>query len=810
MSDMRQDLLYALRTLRAAPAFAAAVIATLALGVGATTAIFTVVNGVLLEPLPFPRSDRIVQAFQINRKGGRESVSIPNYRDWHDGTKSFSSLAVVGVWPQTITGLSEPVIVHTSWVSREFFDVFAVRPELGRSFSAEETTLGGPRTVIVSDALWRAHLGGTSDALGKRVTFGGDTYSVVGVMPPAMTYPDDNDVWIPMELTPWETARTSQGKRVVGRLRDGVTIDGARADISALSRRLKQQYGTATSMSGATLVPLREQLVGKVRTPLLVLLAASAFLLLIACANALNLLLARLTRRQGELAIRVALGATRGRLARQVLAESSVLVSLAAVLGVAVAGVGVRAMLASSTNLPRAAEIHIDRWVLFFAIALSAVIACVLGLLAAWQSTRRGVRQSLASTPRGVTGGATTARLRRGMVVAQLALTVVLLAGAAILGRSFLRLIEVNPGFATERLLIVNAAPTINEPVERLFYYNTLIDRVRALPGVVNAAASSGIPLAGGGNDGTYLLFDSPSQRVSSFKDWSNFPASRKGQGQFAIVDGDYFGTMHIPLLRGRAFDPMRDVPTAPHAAVVSAGFAARSWPGENPIGKVVEYGNMDGDPRPFTVVGVVGDVHDASLSAPPTPVLYAYAPQRTRFNSLVLVVQTQTGVAGVIPAIRSTIRALRPDVAVQVRAVEHLVARSVADQRFTLALILAFGGTALLLSTLGIYSVISYLVAQRTPEIGVRVALGAQTGDVVRLILSEGARLTVSGIAIGIVASALLTRVLRGLVFGVSATDPIAFAAVIVLLSAVALAATYVPARRATRVDPIKVLRSA
>jgi putative ABC transport system permease protein len=807
MGDLRQDLVYALRKLRTAPGFAAAVIATFALGIGATTAIFTVVDGVLLKPLPYPRGNRIVQAFQINAQGDRESVSVPNFRDWQAGTRSFSSIAVVGIWPQTITGLPQPVIAHTSWVTREFFGVFGVQPEVGRLFTAEETTFGGPRAIIVSDAFWRSQLGGSSVALGERLTMGGDTYSVIGVMPPPMTYPDENDIWIPMEPFGWETGRTSQGKRVVGRLRDGVTLDAARAEISALSRRLKQQYGNLTSMSDAALIPLRDQLVGTVKTPLLVLMAASAFLLLIACANALNLLLARLALRQGEMALRVALGATRGRLARQVLAESAVLVLLGAVIGVSLAGFGVRTMLASSTNLQRVGDVHVDLRVLAFAIVLSALIAVALGFLTTWHGARRDVRDSLSSNQRSMTGGASAARLRRGMVLTQMALTVVLLVGAGVLGRSFLRLIEVNPGFITERLLIVNAAPTIDDSMARLAYYNTLIERVRALPGVVAAGAVTGTPLDGGSPDGTYLLLETPAQQVTS-EDWTRFPAGKKRHGEFAVVDGDYFGAMHIPLLRGRTFDPMRDVPNAPQSAVVSASFAQHTWPGENPLGKAVNYGNMDGDLHPLTIIGVVGDVHDESLAAPPTPTLYAYMPQRPTPHSLVLMVQTNGDPASSVPSIRSIVHQLRPDVAVRTRTVDRLIAMSVADQRFTFVLILAFGGTALLLSTLGVYSVVSYLVAQRTPEIGVRVALGAQRGDVLRLILREGARLAGAGVVIGVIGSVLLTRLLRGLIFGVSATDPIAFATAIALLIVVALAATYVPARRATQVDPMDVLR--
>ena len=810
MGDLQQDLVYALRKMRSAPGFAAAVIAILALGIGATTAIFSVVNGVLLEPLPFPHADRIVQLFQVTDKGTRNSVSQPNFRDWVAGSRSFAALALLwgpgGV--ETVTGLPEPVIAHTTAVTRDFFSVFGVQPQIGRLFNAEETTFGGPRAVVVSDGFWRERLGASSAAIGQRLTMGGDGYTVIGVMPPNRTFPPGDEIWMPLELSPPNDSRTSQGYRVVGRVREGVPLAVAQEELSVLSRRLKQAYGNETSMSDALMVPLREQLVGKVRTPLLVLLAGSAVLLLIACANALNLLMARMTLRQGELAVRVALGATQGRLTRQVLAESAVLVTLGAALGVTLAAAGVRTMLAMSANaLPRTADVHVDPRVLGFALAVSAVVVLVLGLLAAWQGTRRDLRGALSAGQRSATGA--NAGLRRGVVLAQMALTVVLLVGAGILGRSFLRLLHVDPGFITEHLVVVNASPTIDDDDARLAYYNTLIDRVRALPGVAAVGAATGVPIAETAADGTYLLIDTPDQKVT-YADWTNAAPGRKGHAEFRVVDGDYFTAMRIPVLRGRAFAAMLDAATAPCAAVVSAKFAAQTWPGANPIGKFVQFGNMDGDLRPYTVVGVVGDVRDASLAADPPPIFYAYLPQRPKAQSLMLVVQTRGDAGSVIASTRTIVHRLRPDVAFRTRTIDRVISASVADRRFTLVLIMAFGGTALVLSTLGVYSVVSYFVTQRTPEIGVRMALGAQRGDVLRLILGEGARLAGAGIVVGVVASLLLTRLMRGLMYGVSTTDPVAFGLVVALLATVALAASYVPARRAARVDPITVLRGA
>jgi predicted permease len=446
--------------------------------------------------------------------------------------------------------------------------------------------------------------------------------------------------------------------------------------------------------------------------------------------------------------------------------------------------------------------------VLAFTIGLSVVLALALGVIAAWRTARRDVRDALSASPRAVAGGLGGAGMRRAMVVGQLALTVVLLVGAALLGRSFARLLQVNPGFTTEHVAVVEASPTIEDRLQRLAYYNSLIDRVSALPGVIAAGASTGVPIASSPPDGTYLLLDGPVDSMS-FDAWRTFPPSRKGNANYAVVDGDYFAALGIPLLEGRLFDSGDRADTRP-AGIVSASFAAQSWPGQDPLGKVVEFGNMDGDTRSFTVVGVVGDVHDSGLAAAPPPTFYAFYPQRLQTQwPLTLVVRTRNDPSSVIAAIRHVVHELRPDVAVRAGTIDRVVATSLGDRRFTLFIVAGFATTALLLATLGVYSVLSYLVAQRTREIGVRVALGAQRGDVVRLVVGEGARLALVGVGVGVIGSLLLTRLLRGLVFGVSTTDPAAFGGVVALLTAVAVVAAYVPARRASRVDPMDVLRS-
>jgi len=809
IEHLGQDVRFALRMLRRASAFTTVVIVTIALGIGATTAIFSVVDSVVLKPLPYPESDRIVRLYQVTAKGERNSVSQPNFHDWAERTHSFSAIALLSGWTGTssVETPTGPTLARVTPVTHDFFAVLGVHAALGRLFVPEEQRFGGQRAAVISDAFARDQFGGERSAIGKQIVWGNDSYTVVGVLPQTVDYPQGNEIWVPIELLPPSTGRMSQGYTVIARLRSGVTQGAARRDLRAVSRQMKTEYGNQTAMSDAMLIGLREQIVGNVRPRLLMLLGASAFLLVIGLANALNLMTTRLVVRRSELAVRVALGAAPGRLVRQVLVESSVLVGFAAIIGVWLAVLVVRLVAAAPASaLPRAGEVTVNWQVLAFTAALAALVSLVLGGLTASRSAGHDVRGALTGSSRTV--AASGPALRRAIVVGQLALTVVLLSGAALLGRSFLNLLRVNPGFLTEHVAVVDATPSIADQHQRLDYYNTLIDRVRALPGVRAVGAGTGVPIANSPPDGGYLLLDAPSDSIG-FDAWLSFPASRKGYANYVVVDGDYFHALGIPLEQGRLFDSRDRVGQGP-LAVVSERFAAQSWPGENPIGKVVAFGNMDTDPRSFSVVGVVGDVHDDGLAAAPPPTFYAYYPQRLRtYWPLSLVVRTTGDPSTIIGSIRRIVHNVRPDVAVRVRNIGQVVSTSVDDQRFTLFIIVAFAGAALVLATLGVYGIVSYLVTQRTREIGVRVALGAQQRDVLGLVVGEGLRLSLLGIAIGIALSVLLTRVLTALVFGVSTTDPIAFAGVAALLLLVAFVAAYVPGRRATRLDPLDVLKS-
>ncbi len=817
METLARDLRYVARSLARSPGFFVVTVLTLGLGIAATTAIFSVVNGVLLRPLPYPQPDRIVQLFQVDKDGKRMSVSEPNFRDWKGETRSFSAMALASVATTvTVNGLSEPARASATMVTRDFFTVFGLKPLLGRTFVDDELRPGGTPAVVVSHAFWRRYLGANPNAVGRVLSIESKLFTVVGVMPPEMNYPADNELWAPHELDEPNNSRTSHGWRVLARLSDRVALPQARRDLSTVSRRLKQQYGDQTWMVDAELVPLHEQMVGKVRTTLLVLFGASAFLLLIACANVVNLLVARMTIRRGEIGLRLALGASRMRLARQLLTEAGVLAVSGGVLGVALAASGVRLLLATQPgNLPRAAEVRLDWQVLAFAVAVSALTAIALGLLAVWHGTKGDIRETLSASQRTQAGSGSGARVRRTLVVSQMALTVVLLVGAGLLARSFVRLLDVNPGFRTQHVVALDLAlpyePGPDAGARRVAFYEQLMAKLRAIPGVAEVGASTGAPLMGGGADGMFLIL-SRADQTFTFKDWDVLAKdpTRTGYANYLVVDGNYFRAMNIPLLRGREFGS-GDAPDAAHVALISGSLAKAKWPNDNPIGKFIEYGNMDGDVRPFTVVGVVGDVRDQSLAAEPQPTFYAYMPQRNRpGNSVHVVMQTTGDATAVIASARRIAHDMRPDVPPVLRTIESVISESVADRRFVLLLVGVFGAAALVLATLGVYSVISYLVTQRRQEIGVRIALGAQRGDVLNLVLRQGGSLALIGIAIGAAGALYLTRLLKGLVYGVSTSDPLAFGGVIVLLAIVALLASWLPARRATRVDPMDVLRGA
>jgi predicted permease len=815
MGRLLQDARYAVRTLLRTPAFTVTAVLTLALGIGATTALFSVVNGVLLRSLPYPRAEQLVQVWQLSDKGSQSSFSDPNFQDIAAQNRSFERLAAYmgGVVP--VIGGSEPTRAEATWVTRDFFSVLGVRPIMGRAFLPEEHREGAAPAVLVSYGYWQRYLGGNANFAGKTLTFDDAVYTVVGVMPPGFAFPKGTELWAPRELLPQRPSRTAHGRRVVGRLRDGVSLEQARQDVSAIARRLKAEYGSDTWMSDADVVPLRDQIVGRVRPALLVLLSAAAFLLVIACANVMNLLLARAAARQREFTVRMALGANRWSVARQFLTESLVLALAGGMAGVLLASWGVPALVRLAPDtLPRASEIGVNVPVFAFALAVSVLVAGVLGLLAALRATGDGVRASLAQNQRTQGGGGASQRMRGALVASQVALTLVLLVGAGLLGRSFLRLLAVEPGFRTTNTVTMNlmlpGGRGVEGTVRLAQFHEAMSARLHAIPGVQEVGGVNALPMGGAGANGTFLIVNRPDE-VTSFEDWRQISrdTSRTGFADYRVANEGYFRAMAIPLMRGRLFDE-RDTPDAPHVAVISESLAKTRWPNEDPIGKMVQYGNMDGDLRVFTIVGIVGDVRDRGLDAKPEPTFYGNARQRIGMTSYFTYVMHGTfDPTAAIASARAALRELAPTVPPTFRTMEQVVSSTVADRRFNLILLGVFGGAALLLAVAGIYGVIAYLVAQQTREIGIRLALGAQRNEVLGMVVGRGVRLTVVGLAVGLLAAFWLTRLIGTMLFGIGPADPLTFGGISLLLLGVTALASYIPARRATKVDPMVALRS-
>lgn len=817
---MLADLRYALRALRRAPAFTIATALTLALGLGATTALFAAVRGVLLRPLPYPHPERLVRVYEVGASGGKSSVTDPNFDDLRQGSRSYAALAAYGTGLAVVTGGAEAARVPAAYVSRDFFAVAGVRPAAGRTFADAELQVNGERAVVVSDAFWRRTLGGARDFARRPLVVDGQPYAVVGVMPPGFDFPDRAELWQSLELTPRRTSRSAHNFRVVGRLRDGVTPAAAQREASALTRALKRQYGSDMDAVDAAVEPLRDSLVGPARTPLLLLFAAAGVLLLVAAANVTTLLLARAAARRRELGVRVAMGATRGRLLRPLLTEAAVLTVLGAAGGVVIAAAGARALAAAGPSaLPRMNEVRVDGAVLAFALAAAALLAGVLGGATGLRAAAEAVASrgsALVGGERAGTEGRAGARARAGLVGAQVALTAVLLVCAGLLGRSLLRLTAVDPGFRTTGAAVV----AINFPsyadtagaLRQRQSAEAIVARLRALPGVRAAGAVTSLPVMGGNDgEGTYIVQTRPDEvrDMDDFGRLSKDPA-RTGYAAYHRATDGYFEAMRIPLVRGRLFGP-GDGDGARPVAVISASLARARFAGREPLGQLIQFGNMDGDTRPLTVVGVVGDVRENGLAAEPQPTVYALARQRPPASALVAVLAGGQGFdpAVAMVAARRTVRDVDPGLPVRTHRLEEVFAGAVAGRRYALVLAGAFGAAALALAAAGLYGVVAYVAAQRRRELGVRVALGARAADVRRLVLGRGLAPAALGLAGGLVAALAAGRVLAAQLYGVGAADPVTYAAVALALGTVAVLAAWGPARRAARADPAAVLRT-
>jgi putative ABC transport system permease protein len=806
---------YGIRQLRRNPSATAVMIFTLALAIGATTAIFSVVYGVLLRPLPYTDSSRIMAVFEINSEGGRSRLADPNFDDFRDQNRSFQAIAKYNDYVVSVSGASQPSRTTVAHVSPNFFKVFSIQPILGRDFSAADAKKGAAPTALVSYGYWRQYLRSSPDLSRAHLKIDGAVFSVVGVLPAEFHFPPDVNLWLPADLDGENTSRTAHNYSAVGRLRDGVTVELANRDVSSIARRIhdtSNEQGDYLLKDGMV-VPLQDSITGKARPALLLLLGAVGFLLLVASANVANLLLAQASARDRELAIRAALGAPRGRLIRQFLTEAFVLSLVGGGVGVLGAYWGVAGLVAlAPQNLPRLDSVSISIPVLLFAFLLSTAVAAGLGAFTAARATSGDPRKGLAQGGRAQAGSQGSQRVGRVIVVAQIAITLVLVVGAGLLGRSLMKVLAVNPGFRVDKIVTMDVSlPSVEDPKAKAgqgIFFANLMERLKQIPGVRKVGATSGLPLEEGGlPDGMFLLMT----QNEVPKTMDGFGAlfqqkERLGTADFGVVTDGYFQVLGIPLIRGRIFDE-RDGPDFPHVAVISESLARDRWPNQDPIGHTIEFGNMDGDLRLLTIVGIVGDTHEYGLDAPPRPTVYVNLFQRP-CAAITLTMLSDSDTRSVTSAARGILQDLNPEIPASFRTFSQVYSVSLGSRRFNLILIGFFGITALLLATAGVFGVMAYSVSRRTREIGVRVALGARRRDVLMMILGQGLRTIITGIALGVTGSLALTRTVKSLLFGVTATDPLTFGSVILLLIGTALLACYIPARRGTRVDPMVALR--
>jgi putative ABC transport system permease protein len=822
MTRLWQDLRYAARVLGKNPGITSIMVFTLALAIGATTAIFSVVYGVLLRPLPYSGADRIMAISEVNSHGRLARLADPNFDDIRDQSHSFQSIAKYTDETVSVSGGSQPARTPVAAVTPQFLAVFGMEPIMGRDFTASDNQKGAAPVALVSYGYWRQLLGSAQDLSQSHLKINNSVYSVIGVLPAGFRFPDDAEVWLAADISGENLSRTSHNYSAVGRLKDGATVDQARQDISAIARRIYQTSSEKNDylLRDARVVPLQESITGTVRSPLLVLLGAVGFLLLVACANVANLLLAQASVRERELAIRSALGAARGRLVRQFLTEAFLLSLIGGVLGVVAALWGVAALVALAPgDLPRLESVSVSVPVLLFAFALCTAVSVGLGAFTAARATRGDVRSGLAEGGRGQAGSQGSQRVGRAIVAAQIAITLVLVIGAGLLGRSLMKVLAVDPGFRVEKIVAMDVSLPLAEGSQAQWaddaktkstqgiFFSNLIDRLKQIPGVRSVGAASALPLTGGLPDGMFVLMtqnEVPKTTDGFDALWKQ--KERIGTADFCTATNGYFQVLGIPLLRGRMFD-QHDTLSSPHAALISESLAHDRWPHQDPIGHTIEFGNMDGDLRLLTIVGIVGDTREYGLDEVPHPTVYVNLFQRPRAD-MTITMLSDADTRLVSSSARAILQDLNPQIPPSFRTLQQVYSASLGSRKFNVILIGFFGITALLLATAGVFGVMAYSVSRRTREFGLRIALGASSGNVLRMVLGQGMRTILIGVVIGIVGSFALTQAVSSLLFGVTATDPLTFAAVTLLLIAAALLACYLPARRATKVDPMVALR--
>ncbi|WP_440221943.1 ADOP family duplicated permease [Dokdonella sp. MW10] len=800
MNTLHDDLRHALRALRAHPGTHAFAMLTLACGLAAALAILCVVEAVLLRGLPFPNADRVVQLRELSDDGRPMALAMPNYRDLAAGTQGVAKTAFISEGPSPVGFGGQLRSTSVAWVGDDFFGVFGLAPSLGRTFDRDERGA----VAVISHAMWRSQLNGREDVLGQRLDIDGTSVTIVAVMPAGFAYPGDTAVWTPAPAA-WTggESRTAHNWDAVALLDDGAALGTARLAVAALATRLQREHAGDVDAHGFEVTPLADAIAAPVRSALLMLAAGTVFLLAIAISNALNLLLTLAAARSKEFAVRTALGASRARLARQVFLES-LAVSLAATLaGLAVAWGALRLLVhLAGETLPRAQEIHVSASAVACAFAGAVVIAVILSIAGVLGARARAPMETLRESGRGQSSSRATLRSRKVLLVAQTALTTVLLVGAGLLGRSFVGLLAVDPGFRAEGAIAIELSqPGMGEPAaaqQAARRYAAIMDALAAQPGITAVGGSNRLPLTGGANgafwDDTVTSFDTP-------------PPTQLGYAEFRAASAGYFDAAGIPLLSGRAFDA-RDREDSQHVAVISATVAQKTWPGRDPIGQRIQVGNMDGDMRPVTIIGIVGDVHERRLERTPMGAVYVSIAQRPRIaGEFSVVARTTLPLATTLPAVRTLLEREAIDVPSRVYPLAEVRERAVAQRRFNLILLGVFAGVAFVLATGGLYGLMAFAVGQRRHEFALRQALGASSRGVLDLVLRDGMRIAVVGIVAGLAASLATTRLFAGLLYGVPATDLVTLATVAVVLAGTLLLASLLPARRASRVMPREAL---
>jgi putative ABC transport system permease protein len=806
-SDLWQDLRYGLRMLRKHPGFSLVAVLTLALGIGANTAIFSVASAVLLRSLPYQEPERLVHPVSVKPAQSIERGSIPyaDFADWRDESNLFERIAIYQRATPTITDGDEPERVTGVTVSEGYFDLMKVGPILGRAFRPEDHKPGAEPVVIIGQGLWQRRYGSASDIVGRTIRLGGAPYTIVGVVAQDSVWPAASDLWVPINFGANPSAdlarRDNMVYQAVARLKMGVTLAQAKAQVAVMAERIAQQYPEARRGWSMNVIPLQDYIVGpQLSQAILVLLGAVVFMLLIACANVANLLLARAATREREIAIRTALGARRFRIMRQLLTESLLLAALGGTLGLALGSLGLKALIAAAPDgIPRLETISIDGRVLGFTLLTTLATALFFGLLPALNVSKTGQSESLKEGARGASGSRQTRRLRNLLVAAEIAISIVLLIGAGLMSKSFIRLQNADPGVNVNNVLTFRLAlPRTKYPqAENVAdFYRRLEERLRAMPGVEGVATTSKIPIGGTGFGlGRVFLREGQPEPPAS----TDFPA------QWNVITPAYFKTIGIPLIKGRYFTE-QDKSDSNQVIIISQNMARRLFPNEDPLGKRIRSWRDENKLR--EIIGVVGDVRYFGLEDDQRSLIYVPHAQDT-WSSMMVAVRTSADPLSVVGAVRREVKALEPILAVgNIATMTSVRDNSLAESRFNALLLVIFAIVAMMLAAIGIYGVMAYSVTQRTREIGIRLALGAERRDVINLVLGQGVRLTLIGVTIGLLGAVAATRALTGLLYGVSTTDPATFIVISLFIAVVALIACYVPARRATQVDPLVALR--